>query len=264
MKANLGVLAWFNRVASSLGSSRLGVDISSGTDGWVVRSNGLRNAGLPEVEISDCPERLKEVASNLVLQIALNGKKDPASLAEGKTIGGRFANPDQPLIEGFRLVRANTDSSVLRVMDLTGVDTTFPRHLVATHLCSTAGTSRRDALRLLLVSIEVWPKERVSSNAALGDFEFNPNNFWSWVDLGTTLAHSKQKDEAIAHWKTAVCMWPRGGKLYATKMLARDSSKTTWAGTDRSEQDFWQSVTNDAIRSWCTELGVELPEETLA
>jgi hypothetical protein len=229
----------------------------------VVRSSGLQEAGLPEVEIADCPLKLKDVASNLVVQIALNGRGTPESLAEGKTIGGRFVRRDQPLVEVFRLVRSDADSSTLRVVDLHS-DGFFPHRLVATHLCATAGASGRNALRLLLVSIEVWPQEKTASNAALGDYEFNPNNFWSWVDLGTTLSRSARIGDAMLHWKTAICMWPRGGKLYSGRMLGRGAPGSLSRAESRTVRDFWQSVTNDAIRNWCAELAVELPEAALA
>jgi hypothetical protein len=247
--------------AKLLGKQRVRVEISHSGDKCRVSSIGLSDAGLPEVEISSCPARLKDVASNLVRQVALNGLKEPASLAEGKTIGGRFANANQPLIEIFRLVRTEGDAAILRIADLQAGDAIFPYRLVATHLCAAAGSTRRDARRLLLVSIEVWPKEKVASNAVLGDFEFNPNNFWSWIDLGTSLAQANQTDDAIVHWKTAVCMWPRGGKLYAKRMLAKENSG--WGGRDRLQQEFWQSVTDDAIKVWCKELDVELPEAAL-
>lgn len=190
------------------------------------------------------------------MSLAISSCRSPESLAEGKTIEGRFVRADQPLIDAFRLVRNGADSSTLRIVDLDDSDGNFPHRLVATHLCATAGTSRRDALRLLLVSIEVWPKEKSASNAALGDYEFNPNNFWSWIDLGTIFAETGRIDDAILHWKTAVCMWPRGGKLYASRMVGR--------GSNRAVHDFWQSITNEAIRNWSTELVVDVPESALA
>jgi len=242
------------KILRRLSGNRVRVDAFPDGDRCLVRSNGLEEAGLPEVEIAACPVKLKDVADNLVLQVALNGKETPESLAEGKTIAGRFVRRDQPLIEAFRLVRSDGNSSILRVVDLdsTGL---FPHRLVATHLCATAGASSRDALRLLLVSIEVWPKEEVASNAALGDYEYNPNNFWSWVDLGTKLAQTDQIADAILRWKTAVCMWPRGGKLYASRMVGRGSQGTV--------HDLWLSGTNDAIRNWCAQSHVELPELVL-
>lgn len=251
------------RAVKRLGGTRVRVDVFADGNSCVVRSDGLREASLPEIEISDCPLHLKDVASNLVQQIALNGRDTPESLAEGKTIGGRFARADQPLIEVFRLVRSGADSFTLQVADLSDNDSVFPRHLVATHLCATAGASRRDALRLLLVSIETWPKEKTASNAALGDYEFNPNNFWSWIDLGTTLSQTGRIGDATLYWKTGVCMWPRGGKLYAARMVGRDSPNSLSSVPNRTAHDFWQSVTNDVIRNWCTELAVELPESAL-
>jgi hypothetical protein len=191
-------------IVRRLSGSKMRAEVLPAGDRCIVRSKGLEEAGLPEIEISDCPVKLKDVASNLVMQIALNGKDTPESLADGKTIGGRFVSRDQPLIEIFRLARTGTSSSALRVTDLhsNGV---FPYRLLATHLCVTAGANTRDALRLLLVSIEVWPREKTASNAPLGDYEFNPNNFWSWVDLGTTLAQAGRIEDAIVHWTTAVC-----------------------------------------------------------
>lgn len=251
------------RAAKRLGGARVRVDVFPDGNRSVVRSSGLGDVGLPEVEISDCPSNLQDVASNLVLQVALNGRNTPESLTEGKTIGARFARADQPLIEIFRLIRIGAGSSVLRIVDLDDNNGVFPRCLVATHLCVTAGMSRRDALRLLLVSIEVWPKEKAASNAASGDYEFNPHNFWSWIDLGTIFSKSGRIDDAVLHWKTAVCMWPRGGKLYAGRMVGRSSSNLLSA-SNREVHDFWKSITNDAIRNWCEELAVELPESALA
>lgn len=219
--------------------------------------------GLPEIEISDCPLHLKDVASNLVVQIARNGRNTPESLADGKTIGGRFVSSDQPLIEIFRLVRTKADPSALRVVDLQNGAESFPFRLMATHLCATAGAFPRDALRLLLVSIEVWPRENAASNAGLGDYEFNPNNFWSWIDLGTALSQADRMSDATAHWKIAVCMWPRGGKLYASRMAGRNARASLRRGSGPAVHEFWQSVSNDSIRNWCTELAVELPEVAL-
>lgn len=241
-------------IVKRLRGTTVGVDVLPSGDCCVVRSNGLRQAGLPEVEISDCPLKLKDVVSNLVVQIALNGKDTPESLVEGKTIGGRFVRRDQPLIEAFRFVRGGADLLTLRAVDLDS-NGVFPHRLVATHLCATAGASSRDALRLLLVSIEVWPMDKMASDAPLGDYELNPNNFWSWIDLGTTLEKAGQWDEAILYWRTAVCMWPRGGKLYAARMLGRGSLGPV--------HDFWQSVSNNTIRSWSAALAVELPESVL-
>jgi hypothetical protein len=249
-------------IVRRLSGTRVRADVLPDGDRCAIRSTGLQEAGLPEVEISDCPSTLKDVASRLVVQIARNGMATPESLVEGKTIGGRFVRRDQPLIEVFRLVRAGTEGSILRVIDLDG-DGIFPHRLLATHICATAGASRHDALRLLLVSIEVWPKEEVASNAGSGDYEFNPNNFWSWIDLGTSLSRAGRIGDAILHWKTAVCMWPRGGKLYAGRMLGRGAPGSLSSAASRAVHDFWQSVTNDAIRNWCAELAVELPESAL-
>ena len=246
-----------------LGGIRVRVDIIPDGAHCIVRSNGLRGVGLPEVEISDCPSRLKDVASNLVLQVARNGRDIPESIAEGKTIGGRFMRADQPLIESLRLVRSETDPFVLRIVDLDDNKGAFPHRLIATHLCATAGASPRDRLRLLLVSIEVWPREKSASNSDLGNYEFNPHNFWSWIDLGTAFSRAGRIDDAIAHWKIAVCMWPRGGKLYATRMLARSTSSNWSSPSSDTTRDFWSGVSNDSIREWCAELAVDLQESAL-
>lgn len=232
-------------------------------DNLSIRSHGLSEVGLPEIEVADCPERLCEVASNLVLKIAAIGISEPASIKAGKKIGGRFVSPDQQLIEIFRLSEFQTDPALLRVVDLQDQSLGFPHKLVATHLCATAGSSQRDALRLLLVSVEVWPREKKSSNAALGDFELNPNNFWSWIDLGTTFSQSNQVDNAIAHWKTAICMWPRGGKLYANKILSKEHPVPGWGGKGELTYEFWRSVSDQSIKHWCAELEVEISHEQL-
>lgn len=250
-------------VVKRLAGTPVRVDIFQDGNRSVVRSRGLRAAGHPEVEISGCPSNLQEVASSLVMQIALNGKETPESLANGKTIGGRFAHIDQPLLESFGLLRVEENSSVLRIVDVGDSDGVFPRRLIATHLCATAGVSRRDSLRLLLVSIEVWPKEKVASTAGLADYELNPNNFWSWIDLGTVLSKTGKIDEAVLHWKTGVCMWPRGGKLYAKRMVERSSSSKSMGASSQAVNDFWKSVTSDTIRNWSSALAVELPESAL-
>lgn len=255
----------FNKIGISKWLKSESVRVSEHADGpnFSIRSSGLSDLGLHDVEISGCPGRLTEVASNLVLQIALNGKKSPESLRDGKTIGGRFAHAKQPLLETFCLRRPNAQSRILRIVDLQDAEMAFPRRLVATHLCASAGTSSKDSMRLLLVSIEVWPKEKVASNAALADYELNPNNFWSWIDLGTTFSHAGHTEAAYEYWKTALCMWPRGGKLYASKMLARLSSKTLVGDKDRLEQQFWHSVSDRSIQSWCVQLDVGLTDEML-
>lgn len=232
--------------------------VVTGNDSCTVRSSGLQTIGVPEVEIAGCPEKLKDVATNLVLQIAKNGLDTPGSVVDGKTIGGRFVRSDQPLIEAFRLVRTEPDSSILRIVDLNGSGEGFPRQLVATHLCSTAGAFSNDALRLLLVAVEVWPMDRMSSNAPLGDYEFNPNNFWTWIDLGTVLMRRKQIDDAILHWKTGICLWPRGGKLYASRMVARIEENRGGLSSDLAAREFWSSVTDESISKWCSEMGIEL------
>jgi len=251
------VLTW-------LGGNGVQVTVFPAGDRCVVRSSGLSGMNLPEVEVADCPLYLKDVTSNLVLQIALNGKDVPESLANGKVVGGRFVRADQPLVEVFRLVSAEATPTTLRIRDLEESDGMFPRRLVATHLCATAGALPRDALRLLLVSIEVWPKEATASNAALGDYETNPNNFWSWIDLGTVLLKARQVDEALLKWKTAVCLWPRGGKLYASRMLKRSPTTPGWGTSGPLATVFWSTVTNGQIREWCSMLEVALPDLALA
>lgn len=196
-------------------------------------------------------------------QRVLNGLHIPESLVAGKIIGGRFVSPSQPLIESFCFRESEEDLSRLRVVDLADSGTIFPNRLVATRLCAKAGTSRRDALRLLLVAIEVWPKEKTASNAVLGDYELNAHNFWSWIDLGTILFDTGQIEDAVLYWKTAVCMWPRGGKLYASRMVGRNPTGAVDTHLRRAARDFWLSVTNDAVRVWSAELGVDLPESAL-
>jgi len=219
--------------------------------------------GLPEVEISDCPSNMTEVASNLILRIASNARGEPESLQEGKTVAGHFVHTDQPLIEAFQFVRAGNKSGDLRIADLEETRVAFPHRLVATHLCATAGARPNDALRLLLVAIETWPKERVASNAALANYQYNPNNFWSWIDLGTALSKAGRIEEAVAQWKIGVCMWPRGGKLYSSRVLA-ESSESAWdAGTKPARDKFWRSATNDSIIAWCRNLDVALPQGAL-
>lgn len=247
------------KVLAQFGHIDVRTDVFPTGDCCLVRSNGLSKMNFPEIEISDCPTHLKDVASNLILKIAQNCMNNPESLAENKTIGGHFVKNNQPVIEAFRFVNAFSETSTLRVVDLDDKEEGFPHRLVATHLCATAGASRRDQLRLLLISVEVWPMEKVASNAALGDYEFNPNNFWSWIDLGTALSQTGKIDDAVDQWKTAICMWPRGGKLYASRMIARGAKN----GLASVAVDFWRSVTDDAIRNWCVELGVELPEVAL-
>ena len=97
----------------------------------------------------------------------------------------------------------------------------------------------------------------------MGDYELNPDNFWSWVDLGTKLSQTGRIGDAISLWKTAVCMWPRGGKLYAGRVDGRRSAGSLGGAGSRAVHDFWQSVSNDAIRNWCADLAVELAESAL-
>ena len=59
-----------------------------------------------------------------------------------------------------------------------------------------------------------------------------------------------------------MCQWPRGGKLYASRMLSQGALTYLGDASRQTVRDFWQSVTNDAIRQWCME--VELPESALA
>lgn len=236
------------------------VDTVISGENCTVRSSGLAASGLPEVELADCPLRLREVAENLVSNVATNGKAAPESLKIGKLIGARFVSPKQPLVETFRLIKSYADPDFLRIVDTEENSTAFPHRLVATHLCATADKTRSEALRLLLVSVEVWGRENTASNAALGDFELNPNNFWSWVDLGTALADAQELDEAILRWKIAACVWPRGGKLYAGRMLERSKSRPAWNSKEKAVLAFWQSVSNDSIKAWCAELGVGLTD----
>jgi hypothetical protein len=231
---------------------------------FTLRSTGLREAGLAEVEIASCPQRLAQVATAIVTGVARVGIETPDAIADGKTIGGHFVRADQPLIESLRLIRVDDDSSVLRIVDREESDAGFPHRLVATHLCASAGASPSEALRLLLVAIEVWPKETTASNCALADYELNPNNFWSWIDLGTALSSVGQVGDAIAHWKTAICMWPRGGKLYASRVLARGEPRLTQGNSARVVHEFWRSVSTDAIRGWCEELAITLPTDALS
>jgi len=106
--------------------------------------------------------------------------------------------------------------------------------------------------------------EKVASNAALGDFRFNPNNSWSWIDLGTVRSQSGQMTEAIAYWKTAVCMWPRGGKLYASRILDPGSTSARTGIEKHDIYEFWQSVKDANIKNWCLELAVDLDESALS
>lgn len=66
------------RAVKRLGGTRVRVDVFPDGNRVLVRSSGLRESGLPEVEISDCPSNLKDVASNLVLQVArvARGRQD--------------------------------------------------------------------------------------------------------------------------------------------------------------------------------------------
>lgn len=247
----------------NLGRADIGLDIVSNGDVCTVRSNGLERRSLQEVEISSCPMRLKDVASNLILQVARNALDTPESLKEGKTIGGRYVQKNQPMLEVFYFLRSADNSAVLRIADLDDKCGAFPYRLIATHLCATAGASRQEQLRLLLVSIEVWPMEKVASNALLGDYELNPNNFWSWIDLGTVLSQSGKITEAIEQWTIAACMWPRGGKLYASRMINGELQKSRNRSSNKAVHDFWLSVTNEAIKKWCQDLDVDLTDAAL-
>lgn len=64
----------------------MSVDTIPDGDRCLVRSNGLREVALPEVEIADCPLKLKDVASNLVVQIALMAKRHPSRSPKGKQL----------------------------------------------------------------------------------------------------------------------------------------------------------------------------------
>lgn len=241
--------------------TRLRIEVLPIGDTCTICSNGLRSMGLPEVAISECPSKLKDVVSNLVLQIAQNGWETPASLMEGKTIEGRFVRANQSIVEVFRLVRAKQDDTALRVVDLEN-ESIFPYRLIATHLCATAEFAGQEALRLLLVAIEVWPKQVLASDLPLADYELNPNNFWSWIDSGTALLDNGRLDDAILQWKTAACMWPRGAKLYASRML-RGSSTDPLQSPKQRARSFWRTVNNESIVAWCNELSVDLPDSAL-
>src|SRR5262249_51420807 len=65
------------------------VETQAEGDRCQVRSIGMRRQGLPEVEISNCPSRLVDVARNLVRQIAKHGRSTPEALAPGKIIGAK-------------------------------------------------------------------------------------------------------------------------------------------------------------------------------
>jgi hypothetical protein len=257
------VLRVIQRILEQLFTKRLHIEVRADGERFVVRSHGLNEYKLPEIEIADCPERLTEVARNLVLQTARNSKNTPESLQAGKTIAAKFVRSDQSLIEAFRFVHAGTEARDLRIVDLQDGHGTFPNHLVATHLCATAGVRPNEALRLLFVAIELWPMEKTASNTALGDYEYNPNNFWSWIELGTVLFKAGRTEDAITHWKTGVCMWPRGGKFYGARMLAKKSHAEWDAGRRPLQDGFWSSVTNDSIGEWCRALAVTIPEAAL-
>jgi hypothetical protein len=258
------VLQAIHRVLKNLTGKNVRAEVCADGQRFIVRSRGMNEYRLPEVEISECPSNMTEVGSNLVLQIASNTRDAPESLQAGKAVGARFVRSDQQLIEAFRFVQASTDSKNLRIADLEEGRGKFPHRLFATHLCATAGVHPNEALRLLLVAIEVWPREPVASNAALGDYEYNPNNFWSWIDLGTVLSKAGRVEDAISHWKIGVCMWPRGGKFYSARMLAKESQSAWDAANKDVIDEFWRSVTNDSISGWCRTLAVTLPEAALA
>jgi hypothetical protein len=258
------VLRDIYKALRGLARVRILVDVVPSGSKVVVRTNGLAQDGLPELEIVECPLHLQDVAKNLVQQLASHARDTPESLADGKTIGSRFARPDQQLLEACRLARSEATPPTLRIVDLESNGRMFLRNLIATHLCATASTSAIEQLRLLLVAIEVWPKEGVASNAPLGDYELNPNNFWSWIDLGSVFEQRGELNDALVQWKTAVCVWPRGGKTFATRMLKQEAAASSSTPSQRVTQDFWRSVSNDTIRIWARELDVELPDAVLA
>ncbi len=241
----------------------LAVDVIPLNEGLVqVRSSGLRRSGLPEVEVSSCPHHLTDVAIELVRSIACNGLSCHSSLMNGKTVGGRFVHSDQVVVELFRLVSRADDPNVLQIVDVAQDRADFPHRLFATHLYAAAGRQHGEEIRLLLVSVETWPLERVASVSPLPDYELNPNNFWSWTDLGTRFSQAGMSKEAFEHWKNAVCMWPRGGKMYAAKMLSKCAAGRA-DGDVVDSSAFWRSVNDDNIREWCEERNIILPESAL-
>jgi hypothetical protein len=238
-------------------ATALSVDVTPHRDLCTVRSRGLSADRLPELEIAACPQRFQEIAGNLLLQIARKGKDLPDALRAGETIEGRFVRADQPVIESFQLIRVGTDDDVLRVVDRDDETRLFPNHLIATHLYANSRAHPAHSLKLLLVAVEAWPMEKAASNATASDYKLNPHNFWSWIDLGTALLKKGNETETLAHWKIAVCMWPRGGRRFARQFLEQDSLK-------KSVSDFWRSALEPGvIRQWCVELGVTAEEASL-
>jgi tetratricopeptide (TPR) repeat protein len=152
---------------------------------------------------------------------------------------------------------------LLRVTDIDSAADAFPNHLIATHLCATAEALKPEALRLLAVAIEVWPPGSAASDAPAGDAALNPNNFWAWADLGACLSDAGQTKNAIEHWRTAICLWPRGGKALAGTMLEREHARSSIKLASETLLTFWSSVSNDQIKLWCAEKGIDLSDAAL-
>ena len=236
----------------------------SGEQLCVIRSAGLAQRGMPELEINSCPVHLVRYGSEVILQIAANGLQIAGSLADGKIVGGHLVHPQQDFLERCRLVqRTGPAEVVLRVCDVESSDVDeCPRRLLAAHLCALGSLGGAESALHFRLATEEYPIVRAASNAPLSESELNPNNFWAWEGLGSWRAEILRLEDAVSAWKAAVCRWPRGGKFIAGRM-AHELETLADTPSRAALMNFWNSLSDDSIRAWGLELGIEIEDVTL-
>jgi len=202
-----------------------------------------------------------------VLQLAANIFRTPQALAQGKIVGGRFVHPEQDLIEHCKFVELRAGGHpVFRICDVEASnDGESPLRTICTRLCVFGSRGGVDAREHLLLATAWYPPMFVAANKPLNESELNPNNFWSWVELGNVHAQDLRMDEAFKSWRQAACRWPRGVKHIACRM-AHEFAKVVEIPDIESQRavTFWQSLSNEQIAFFAREQNFQLGPEALA
>jgi hypothetical protein len=168
-------------------------------------TSSLREAGLRELELTEVPADLREIAIDLLGRLEARARTERPQ-RDGDGLAGQLVIDTFPAlhIATLRIVSRTTEpgaEELFRVVDFGESSTQrFPLRLVATHLAALAAIEPQTRTRVALArrSVELFAGEPAKDD---GRFEFdrgeNLNNYAGWDALGDALIDAGEVNEGI-------------------------------------------------------------------
>jgi hypothetical protein len=188
---------------------------------WI-HTHGMERWELPNIEIVGVPRELGGYAHGILMHVT-GYMRTQRPIRADENLGGKFVFDEQVVIQTATLrqaPRSDADhAGTLRIIDYAeAAEAGFPRKLVASYLIATADSSKNPVKKtdVLRLAISVFPgNSSTPSTAPEHEGPNNPNGYFAWENLGTTLCEIGKVGEGVRCLEEAVARWPSGARSFS-------------------------------------------------